>query len=194
MSTTIEDGKGTGILAQVDEEHRFLTRSFSSSEESFISFKGGAYFANTADTADSLTVSTTEARVLYLKNDYAGFDMVFQKFFLSTDSDGVIFKILKNDVVTTVGNNNTHVPVNLNFGSSNNASVTCYNWNEVGTGMTGISGATTLSSFILSKGTTTLPPETTFICPKGTAISFSFKSPTGTAEISLGVRLYFVKE
>lgn len=194
MGFIIDDGRGGGYSARVDTDHLLNTRSVQITEESHVSTKDGeSYFANTSDTANTLTTSTGETiKLLYLKNDSTTDLLVIHKIFFSVSVTGGVLLFVKNPTLGSVGANNAHTPVNINFRSGSTASVTCHNWDESGVeGISGISGGTTVNTYIPSAGVTAFPIEGSFVLGQSNSIMLTYINNTGgNTEVTAGIRFY----
>ena len=190
MSTTIKDGS-SGFVAKVDEQLQLHVLAVNKSAEHDASERNSfTFFANTTDTANTLTATATGGAMLYVENTSGTQQLVIEKVLTSADTaDGVVVW-KRNNVVGTIGNNNTHAPVNLNFRSNVAAPVTCYNWDEVGDGMTGLSGGTTMKSFITGAGFTVHPIDGSIILGQGNSLTIEYKV-AGGGEFECGIRMYF---
>ena len=130
MAIQLESGVGGGAYrAGISARGRLHVDSAASSQEHEISHEDGrAYYANTADTANTLTITATGGPVLYIKNTDSTRELIIQKILASTDTAGTVMVLTKNPTLGTIGNANVHTPVNLNFASGNSAVGTFYNW------------------------------------------------------------------
>jgi hypothetical protein len=192
MSIVLKDGSGGGgYEAKVDRDNKLYTHSTVFPNEHDQSLKGSTYYAHTADTADSLTVTTTGGPMLYLKNTSTTQNLSISEIEVGCDQVATILKINRNPTLGTIGNENTHTPVNLNTGSSKTANVTAYNWDEVGNGMTGLSGGTTFATFLLGAGLNLLSTEEALIVAPGTSIYFNLQATGSTSETTLTVRFHY---
>lgn len=168
----LKDGTGKGFLAKVNRYNRLSVDSVNITEEQFVSYTDReAYFANTAQTADVLAITATGGPVLHISNLSTTNMLFINKIIVTNSVAGTVFKWLRNTVVGTIGNNNVMVPVNANFSSSNTANATCYSWNQVGDGMTGITNGSIGVSFILGVGTLVLPLDGSIVLGVGNAIT-----------------------
>jgi len=195
MADFIKDGTGKGYLAKVNSDKEIAVRANSSPEESIISReKGDAYFANTTDTADTLTMTATGGVMLYLQNTSRTKTMVLEKILTSATTAGGVVKWTKNMTVTTITNHNTHVPVNLNFKSGNTADATCYSWNETGDGMTTFTVGTVIKTFITGAGFTAHPIDGAIILGFNDSITINYKPVSGTPEFECGIRFHYIED
>ena len=198
MSGMIKDGTGKGFLAKVNADNKLFVLASTHTEEHTASITGAnAYFANSTDTADTLTFAdATAGPILYLKNDDPDADIVVEKIVCSADAAGGVLKFMRNMTLGTIGANNVHTPVNSNFGSSNTVTATSYNWDESGTtGMDGLTNGTAWKSFIMGAGTTFFPVDGTISIPKGSSVTINFANNTGSAiEFECGIRFYLDKK
>lgn len=194
MPDSIIDGTGTGNKAKVNPNHRLLTLSVIHTEEHVASLADGeAYFANTTDTADTLTFAdATAGPVLYLRNDSQTKVIIIQKIVASASAAGGVMTFKRNAVLGTIGANNVHTPANSNFGSSNELDATCYSWDETGTaGMTGLTNGTKWKTFITKAGPEFFPVDGTITLPKNTSLTIEYSNNTGgSIEFECGIRLY----
>lgn len=194
MPEMIRDGTGTGNLARVNDNNRLLTLSVIHTEEHIESLiNAGAYFANSADTADTLTCPDGfDGAILCVSNNSETLDLVIQKIVVSANTGGGVVSIIRNHTVGAVTNNNVHIPVNSNFGSQNTAPVTAYNWDETGTtGIGGISGGTKWKTYSTPLGVDHHPVDGTIILTKNTSVSINFTNNTGgPIEFECGIRFY----
>lgn len=189
--TVIESGHGIGYEAKVSSVGRLFTNSTTQALEHDASLAGDAYFANISQTAETLTVTTTGGPVLYMKNTSTTKNLVLSKVLVSTDQAATTLKIVRGPTLGTIGNENTHTPVNANVGSTRTASITCYNWDEVGNGLTGLTGGDTFNVYLLGVGSTLLPIDDSIILPPGTAVSLELQATGSTSECALGVRFFY---
>jgi len=188
--TRIVSGTGLKFVARVDPNNRLVTSSNSQTEEHFISSSEGlSFFANTTDTADTLTTTATGGAMLFLKNDHPSKQLIIARVIASTDTAGGVMTWIRNPTLGTIGNNNIHTPPNLNFGTSVTPIGTFYSWNEVGDGMTGLSGGTKVKSFILSAGSTFFPIESAMVLEKADSLQLNF---AGASEFECGVRMFYM--
>lgn len=184
----LRDGKGNGYLAGVNRYHQLETKTISLSEEQFVSVnEKSAYFLNSTQTADTLAITATGGNILHLQNLSTTQLLYIHKIIISNSTAGTILKWIRNATVGTIGNNNTVVPVNSNFSSSNTANVNAYSWNQVGDGMTGITGGSVGVSFILGVGVLVLPLDGVLVLGVGNSITLAAK---GVTNLSLGIRFY----
>ena len=190
----IEDGTGKGFLASVNDHALLGVNASGHSAEHEVSLHDQlAFYANTADTADTLTLAdATSGPMLYLANDDAETILVVEVISASASAAGSVLKVTSGPTLATIGANNTHVPVNSSFGSSKVAEVTCFNWDGTGTvGMTGLSGGKIWKTYILPVGLSTLPVEGCMILSAGDSMMISCANNTGSAlEFEAGIRFY----
>lgn len=190
MPDSIIDGAGGGKRVKVTDDNELLVLATTRSEEHLTSSRDGqSYFANTADTANTLTATATGGIILYLENTSSTQDIVVEKVLSSASVAGGIMVWKCNTIIGTIGNNNIHTPLNLNFGSPNTAPVICHNWDEVGDGMTGITGGAVIKSFITGIGFTEHPINGAMIIPKASNLTIEY-SVAGGGEFECGIRFY----
>ena len=180
----------TGGVMDVDEEARALVLATTITEEHHVSDSvGQAYMMNSADTDNALTLTTTEGPLMFLRNNSSTKKLIIQKIFVSAVAAGVIVILRKNMTLGTIGNENTHAPINLNFESGKAADALAYNWDEVGDGMTGLTAGTIISSDYIVAGLTALPFDGVMILAKDDNIVLS--TELTTTEFTARFRFYF---
>lgn len=187
----IQSGAGKSYELKINKKLQAHTLATTQTTELEASLEGDSFFANTTDTADTLTVTTTGGPMIYIKNTSTTQDLVIAKLIPTTDQAATVLTTTREPTLAAIGNNNTHTPVNINMGSAKSASATIYNWDESGNGMTGLSGGTKIATYILAVGTTVLPLDDSHIIPPGTSMMFSLKSIGTSSECSLNVRFHY---
>ncbi len=198
MAEQLRDGTGKGFHVKINSDNKLFVLSTTHTEEHAASIKSArAYFANSTDTADTLTFAdATAGPILYLKNDDPDFDIIVEKVVCSANAAGGVLKFIRNMTLGSIGASNTHAPVNSNFGSSNTVTATSYSWDESGTtGMDGLTSGTTWKSFIMDVGPSFFPVDGTIAIPKGNSITIHFSNNTGSSiEFECGIRFYLDKK
>lgn len=189
---TIKDGCGSGNRAKVNSENRLLTSTINRTSAAYSSQDNGqSYMVSTFDTAYTLTATTTGGYFLYLKNNDDD-EIVINRIIGNADGS-TRFELMKNVLIGTIGNNNTHTSVNLNYASSNTNTATCYNWDETGDGMTGISGGTLVGAFTLpAAGLVDLSFDGDHVIPKGSNFAIKVTGIGGTREVGFFINFFFL--
>lgn len=191
MSTIIEDGKGKGNKAHVDDDNRIHARSVTASDLLATTIVGEAYIAGTG-TVD--VTNDTENYLLYVKND-SELDLVIHATnVVSGESTGgasneLTFLGKINPTGGTIISSGTpFAPFNLNLGSANVFNGTAHVAGSLG--LTG-SGGTQASGLIHGPGRHTF--ESTFILPKGASLTGGIQAATGntSVKVSIGYTIYF---
>lgn len=194
MGLQIESGTGNGKTARVTDNNKLVVESTSSSREHAISETDGlAFFANTSDTANTLTIDGVGTLdMLYLQNTSTTRRLAIEKIAVSSTLTAGVIVWLKNPIIGAIANYNTHIPVNINFSSGNTAEALCYTWNEVGTpvGMTNITGGTILKTFITNAGPAIFPIDGSVILGSNDSILIRYVA-AGACEFECGLRFYF---
>ena len=195
MAEQIKDGTGSGFLVKVDNENRLLVHSDISTEEHNISHQFGlAFFANTTDTANTLTLATGNTyNLLYLENSDAERIINIERISVSVDTAGVVLVLMKNMILGSVGDNNVHTPVNLNFESQKTASGVFHNWDETGTaGISGLSGGTVLGAQILGVGPQDLSIEASMVLSQSNNLIIRMVNGTGgNVESAVAISFFY---
>jgi len=193
--TVIQDGTGRGFTMAVNAANEGVVKAISATIEHLISSRDSqAYYANTTDTADTLTLATGNTyNMLYLENLSGTKDLVIEKITLSVDTANVVAILKRNMTLGTAGANNVHTPRNSNFSSGNIANTLCHNWDETGTaGVTGLTGGSTMTTHILPAGEFIDPVDGFIILQQGNSLTVQLTNGTGgNVEAEVGVRFYF---
>jgi hypothetical protein len=139
----IEDGTGTGNKVEVDSSHRLRARTVRSTYHQYVSCDHEqAYMASLGTEAKpTLTVTGTGGYMMFLKNTSSLYDAIMARITISTSARMEIV-IMKNPTIGSLGNEVAVTPANKNFKSGKVADVDVYAWDEVGDGITGITGGT----------------------------------------------------
>jgi hypothetical protein len=191
----LTDGTGSNIRQKVNTRNQAEIRSTNISEEHEVSNSDGrSFFANSADTANTLTTATGNTySILFIKNTSASRNLVIEKVLSSADTAGGVIVWRKNMTEGSIGDNNTHTPVNLNFSSALSAEATVYNWDETGTsGITGLTGGTVVKTFITGVGFTVHPIDGAIVLGQGNSLTVQYINGTGgDVEFECGIRFYY---
>ena len=163
----IEDGKGNGKSAQVDNSNRLRVHAVTESEALHSSEEGGAYNVNSG-----LISITADATLLYLKNNEDE-DIVIEAIALGsfegiTHSDDPYITVVRNPTGGDLISDATAVPMNgnRNFGSNNVLLVDTYK-GKVGGTITGGSDIAILQAVGGGRGFYTVE----FVLPRATSIA-----------------------
>jgi len=193
----IKDGAGTGNRVRVNPANQLEVRAVSLSDQQDISrTKGDAYMLPSTATAPTLTMATGNThKFLILKNDESR-TLVIDRFFISSDTAGLVCTITKNALIGTIATHAAETPVNQNFGSGKTATVTAYSWDETGTvGMGGITGGTTCTSMIMGAGVTRIMDLTgTNLAQDNTIMVTFFNGTGGNVEGSAHMVFHFIDD
>lgn len=140
MALQIEDGKGNGFQAQVDNRNMLHVHAVVESLEHDANQLGNSFSMLFSQTSDS-----TDSCILYIKN-YFDEDLVFEGITIRAVSDETI-NIYLNDSGNPVGGVDV-TPGNLNAGSNRLAD----GMFQVGTDITGLIRGTIASSYFIKGG------------------------------------------
>lgn len=144
----LEDGTGKGNKAKVYCDNKLSVKSIQSTfhqevscvhEEAYICPLG-------TEAAPTLTVTATGGYMLYLKNISTDYDTIIARITISTSALMVI-TLMKNPTIGSLGNEIAKTPINKNFKSGKVAKAECYGWDEVGDGITGITGGECVGTY-----------------------------------------------
>lgn len=136
MGIFIEDGRGTGKIAGVDENNRLDTAAIMTPLRSAKSLEGEFGICGTPP----LTVTTTGGSILYIKNNDSRPMKIASMYFFndggSTNYNRPIWVTIYYGYGEPTANMTQGAPANLNKASAKSADVDTYYWDEVGNGMT----------------------------------------------------------
>jgi hypothetical protein len=186
----IQDGTGTGAEARVNASNQLTVLAETFSKEHRESKDGLAFIAHTGTTADTLTITATGGPILYLKNTSTTKDIVLAGMRMYSSAAATIVKLIRNPTLGTIGNENTFTSVNANFGSNTPATATCYTWDEVGNGMTGLSAGTEAAVYGIGVGSTSFAFDGAFLLPPAQSMYINVLNAAG-AEFNLTLNYFF---
>ena len=141
MGFMIEDGRGSGVSAQVDNNYMLHTHAVAESLEHKSNKDGNSFnilFTQTSDT-------TASNCIIYVKNSFEE-DLVFEGLSIRTDKDAHITISLNNTGIPVDGLDIT--PANLNAGSGTQAEGTF----QAGNAITGLSGGYIANQYFIEGG------------------------------------------
>ena len=190
MGIEVIDGKGTGVSAHVDKEHRLHALAVTQSEAHHVSREDEEmYIPNAATTANALTLTAVEGAILLVRNDSSTEDLVIQTIIVSVSAAGTILIIRKNMVIGSIADNNVETARNLNFASGNVADATIYSWDTVNNGLGGLTVGEILHTGYLAVGTTPFDINGTMHLGKNDNIVLA--TVLGTPEFTATISFYF---
>lgn len=147
----IEDGKGSGHRAQVNQYNRVATMGPTYALVHFASHSSArAFFTYLTDSA-YLTMTTTGGYMMVIKNTGQR-DLILSRI-IGTFGSAAQVKFVKNLTIGTLGNNADAPVNNINLGASQPPDADIQAWNGTGNGMTGYTGGTILSPLFIPAGT-----------------------------------------
>lgn len=191
----IVDGLGSGRRAQVNEGHEFVVAAITESEEHRVSqVNEDAFFFSTGQNIDTLSLLTTnDAKLILLQSLNPTQKLVVERILVSSDTDGIIIRFVKNYTIGTLTNNTPTAPSNMNFSSTKSANVNAHTWDEVGTtGIGGLTAGQTFKTFIGRVGPNIFPIDGVPVLDQNDNIGIEILNPTGgTVEVEVGIRFYF---
>lgn len=173
----IEDGKGSGKDAQVDDQNRLRTHAVTESEALHASEEGSAYNLNTG-----LINITGDATLMYYKNtgerDFVVEAIALGSFEGITHSDDPYITLIRNPVSGDLISDQTVASLNQNrnFGSSNTLSGLVYKGKVSGT----VTGGNDIAILQATPGGRSFY-SIGFVIPKGNSIGIKL-----TANVSSG--------
>jgi len=193
----LDDGKGTGVSAEVNSVNQLRIRSTTHTEEHWVSESvGDTYVASVGATGiDSLTFLTTESGDVFQLINNNTTNMVVSLIAITASAPGGILTLVKNKIQGTLTQNTQVTPTNLNFGSAKIANATVNVWDETnGNGIQGLSGGIVFRT-IITPSTFFANTAGTLVLPQGTSLTINYNNITGsTIEFECGVRFYYDTE
>lgn len=183
----INDGKGTGYQAEVDEYNRLQTLSVSLDASQRSAIDGETYNINTGTI--NLTTAN-ESALLYLKNTGAtDLHLTSIGYLLGNSTGGsgdTLMTVKRNPTAGTVVSGATSVDINVNknFGSTKTLSVNAYKGAE-GNTITG--GGDAYYSLLPGVSRSYVINTGTLVIPQGSSISVSMTPPTGNTSVDVQV-------
>lgn len=193
---SILDGKGRGRRVEVDEAQRLRTHATAIPIPAFVSHVYGTLFvARTSQVSglDSHTITATGGYLLLLENIHPNLNLVAETLIVAATASDMFLEAVLDVNVGTLGNETEIQPPNLNVGSSNLVSTYArtYVWDEVGDGITGITGGSELGAERLyPNAPAQIPLQSAAILPPGKAVAWKAK---GAGELTLMVSFYMAQ-
>ena len=190
----IKDATGDGFAAKVDNFNRLRTFATSTTQEHHGTGIGVNFMFSNVAQADTLTLpdATSNASILYIKNTNANALLVVTKISFSSDTAGVVARLVKNMALGTIGANTSGIPANLNFQSGVVAASDLEVWDEAGAGITGLTSGETLEAYSLGLGRTVENIDGGIdIGPNNTLVLQLSNTTGGAAEVSAAVRAFY---
>ena len=171
MSIEIEDGRGSGRRAGVDEEYRLEVHSVSYSESSDVArFKGATYLWTSSYSAG------TGNEVIYIKNTSTTQNLIIDK----ATVNSVLTGLFELNVAAGTAGGTTITGANSNLTSGNAASASSYGNASV----TGITPGTRLDmARVAANGRATMELNDILILGLNDAVSITYTGSTGIVDI-----------
>lgn len=187
----ILDGKGNGLRAFVDDDHRLGVTAETQDFSVIATAAGNAFGVNTGDI--TLTSGNTSG-VFYLKNNedlpIVVYTVIYQ-ILASTGggSNAGAITVVRNPTGGTLISTATAVPVrhNLNFGSSNTITADIYKGFEGATFTGGDNSARTISTFPF-RASLLIPG---IYLPRGSSLGLTVTPPTGNTSVVVNIGTTF---
>jgi len=189
----IEDGKGTGVKAQVNVRNHLVTTSVALSDEAFVSLEDSRAYS--LDTKVLAIPAAFDGVVMYLQNLDPEKDIVIARLnqLIDLPSAGASWSLLRNPTLATLANNNAKLPINLNFESGQKANVVAEIWDEVGG--SGITGITSLPDGELGPvsmaGSTVNPTESPIVLGQSDVLAIRVTAGAAGFDLTSVIRFYF---
>jgi hypothetical protein len=190
----IRDGTGDAHRAQVDMFNRLRTFTTMTTQEHHATTINVAFVtAVSLSGVDSLTLGAGfNGYILALKNNNPQRFMNIQKIVVSSDTSGVNFVVVRNPEFGTLSNNNQVAPAQLNFGSEAPANAEGHVWDEVGSGIGGITGGTSIGSYIVRDEVLPLPTDGSIAVNNGNILAIrAVNGSGGPVEVTAEIRNFF---
>ena len=188
----LEDGKGSGKKAGIDNVNRLLTRAVTLEEKDLSASTGDKYNINTGDI--TLTDATITS-VLYIKNNEDR-DLVITGLIYNLGNstggsgDGVI-DVYRNPTAGTIVTDavavdvGTGVSANQNFGSNKTLTVDAYKGDTADNNFT--DGSVTIYTRLSSAAGRTVIALGAIVLPKGSSIGISYTPPASNTSQTIQI-------
>lgn len=180
MGLQIEDGKGTGVQAQVDGQNRLMTSSVVIPEIHSVNINNGRTY--------SLVVNQTPSGAnkcfAYIKNTSAIRMLILDAINLSAAGAETV-QIKFGDVGTAVGTTGTAVNRNTSSAYTPDATIV------VGNDITGVSGGSLIDQYVTVANQTSMKYHWDSGLILGTSGVVSFYAVAGSIAIKMTLSLYF---
>lgn len=183
----IQDGSGRGFAAKVGPDNRLAVDSGGGMTDGSLSSRGWM-FSNYRQ-AETLTVTATGGYVFILQNTSSN-TVVVEDVTLSTDTASVFYTSWVGAATGTLANNNTIQASTLNSGATGvDPGFTINIWDEVGDGMTGITGGSPCTTVLIAAGTTVVDSGSAIVVPPGGSFTGKLEN---ASECTFNIRFYEV--
>lgn len=167
----IEDGKGTGRLAQVDTNNRMLTQAAASTELHENSKTDAEVYMFSTGAFITISTTATETGILYIKNTNTTKDLFIHSI-RTCGEVGQKVTLYKNPTGGTLVTDQTAAQTtNLNFKSSNIASADVYKGADTKT----VSGGTWVGQHINGVGHSTIDAGDAIILGRNDSLAVTFE-------------------
>lgn len=172
----IEDGKGTGVLAEVDENHRMSVSSVSSDRAEAANIDREAF---SLSSPVFLIGAAAEHRVFYLSNGEANRDLVIdlERFFVdggTTSNTKPVFMNCYVNASEPATNEVSKDPIGTNT-ETGQSSTDLVVWDGVATGFTQVTAGDLLGTAIVSIGNTDARIPSKVILGPAKTLTYSFE-------------------
>ena len=119
MGFTLDDGKGSGSLAQVNKDNQLVTQSIALTDIEFISKDKGRAFS----WSSTLATGGTNVEVIYIKNTSPTRQLIIDEIIVGATANCIwtLFEVTSGTAAGT-----TITPQNLNLSSGNTAEATSF--------------------------------------------------------------------
>ena len=188
----VEDGKGTGFLAEVDTEHRLQVSSVSSDRAESANIRNEAF----VQASDVYSIgAAAEHKVFYIENGEASRELVVDIEKISFDggttsnTKPLTMKCYLNASTPTT-NFSAKDPIGTNTGSGQ-SSTDFIVWDGVGTGFTQSAAGDLLATSIYSIGMTDNKIPSKLIIGPAKTLTFSFEC-SEACKVTLQVYTHFI--
>ena len=188
----LEDGKGTGTLAEVDGDQRLQVASISSDRAESANFDKESFVLSTNKFSIGAGV---EYRVAYISNGEASRDMVIdlERFYTdggsTSNTKPITFRCYVNASVPTT-NSVAKDPIGTNT-SAGQSSADFVVWDGVSTGMVQVSAGDKMGDGIITIGNTDARLPSKLILGPAKTMTYSFECAEA-AEVSLQIYIHLV--
>jgi hypothetical protein len=186
----IEDGKGTGVLAEVDDGQRLQVAAISSDRAEQANVDLEAFVMSTP----IFTIAAgVETRLAYINNGEASRDLIvdLERYYTTGGNTNynrpVIMRCYINSSEPTA-NAVTKDPIGTNTGAGQ-SSADFFVWDEAGSGMTQTAAGDSVGTAILSQGETDARVPSKIILGPAKTLTWSFEC-VEACDVSMGIYVH----
>lgn len=175
---SVVDGRGRGIRAEVDTRHRLQTQAMTIDAAAYTSQVDGTLFmVSSGFVQDYHTITATGGFFGVIRNVHPSLNWVSTTITYYPNASNMFASLYLDVTIGTLANATEITPINMNVGSPNLPAsyVRAWVWDEVGDGITGITGGQKAGVTRLYGGPQTINLQSALVIPPGRALALNVK-------------------